>query len=592
MQFKNKKWTWYLEIALIIAFLVLGTYVRMVHLTSLPPGLYPDEAMNTTDGLQTAEAGGWKLFYENNQGREGLYMNILGYLLHWFGSSSIWIVRFLPALIGTLTLPAVYWLGRRLVGRFGALISLGLISFSYWHINFSRVGFRAILMVLVTAWAFAFIAEGFYRLVYQRKGALKCTKDKKKCDETAKIPFGTYIFFAVGGLFLGLSLHTYIAVRISPAVLFALWITVPLFFSNFLKDILKALLVTGVFAFITAAPMLYDFVKNPEHFTGRSSAVSVMADPNPALALGKSVSLTLASFVFYGDQNWRHNYPALPLLPPVLGFVLFGSIIWGFIYFFKELIIKFWKKSENEKEKTNQRKWTAVSWFFIISWWGLLLLPVVLTREGLPHALRSIGALVPTFLLLGMVAQHLARHKSTKTAFLLLVLIHGLLNVYVYFFIWGKSALAYGAFEHRLSGIGAYLNDESREHPEINLYMIANQDALHTDANLPVSMEPIRFFSWNYRNKIHYVLPEDFKIKDIKLPAQIVMQLDDPTMLAKVREIFPQAKFVRVKVGPKRSDDPISVQDKMIYYGADRPEGFFHPDIQVESYFTFIEVEK
>jgi len=119
---KTKKWQVF-EIAVVIMIFALGAYVRFTGLTCLPPGLYPDEAMNLSDGLKTAETGEWKLFYENNNGREGLYINIIGYLLHWFGPN-LWIVRFLPALIGALTLPAIYWLGLRVSGRFGGIMAL------------------------------------------------------------------------------------------------------------------------------------------------------------------------------------------------------------------------------------------------------------------------------------------------------------------------------------------------------------------------------------------------------------------------------------------------------------------------------------
>lgn len=592
MQIENKNWKKWLEIGAVVLVFALGAFVRLTHLTSFPPGLYPDEAMNTTDGLKTAEAGGWKLFYENNQGREGLYINILGYLLFWFGPSSLFIVRLLPALIGTLTLPAVYLLGRRFSGRFGGFMALFFMAFSFWHLNFSRVGFRAISMVLLTAWAFYFLVEGFYRLVYQRKGSLKCLKNKKDCDKTGKIPFLTYLFFALGGVFLGLSLHTYIAVRISPLAVFVLCLAVLIFFSNFWKDVVKALAVTGFFAFLTAFPLLYDFFLNPLHFSGRSSNVSVMSAPNVPLELGKSVSLTLISFLFYGDQNLRHNYPALPILPPTIGFILFGGIIFGLLYFLKEFFKRFFRKKEFNEEKNNLKKWQATAFLFLVSWWFFLLLPSMLTREGLPHSLRSIGSVVPTFLILGMVAGYLARRTPVRIAFLFLAITHALLNVYVYFFIWGKNVYTYGAFEHRLSGIGAYLNDEAEKNSKYNLYVIANQDAVRTDANLPVSMEPIRFFSWNFRNKINYVLPENFDFSKIKLPAKVVLTLDDPKIIDQGKKVFPKALFVRVKVGQPREDDPISFQDKLLYFGQNRTEGIFHSDIQTNSYFTYLEIEK
>ena len=346
---KNKKAFW-VEFAVVAVILLLGAYVRMTHLTCLPGGIYPDEAMNTTDGLRAAEAGTWPLFYENNNGREGLYISILGYLLHWFGNS-LWVVRFLPALVGTLTLPAVNWIGRRASGKFGGIMALGLIAFSYWHLNFSRVGFRALLMVFMLSWAFAFLTEGFWRLVNSKK---------KPCW-----------LFAVSGLFFGLSLHTYIAVRIAPAAVAVFFIMMLLFYWDRWKEILKYALITVAFTLIAAAPILYDFIHNPFHFTGRTGNVSLLGTPNFLPLLFKNIGLTLASFLAYGDQNWRHNYPYLPLVLPVWGVVTLLGVGWGIGVFFKEI----GKKIAGKAMKDRKRTWEIVVWITLIAWWASCCCP-------------------------------------------------------------------------------------------------------------------------------------------------------------------------------------------------------------------------
>ncbi|MBM3256599.1 MAG: hypothetical protein FJZ04_04000, partial [Candidatus Moranbacteria bacterium] len=506
------------EVFLVAAILIAGVFIRFFGLTCLPPGLYPDEAMNTTDGLTTAEAGGWKLFYENNQGREGLYINILGYLLHWFGNS-LFVVRFLPALIGSLTLPAIYWIARRLTGRFGSLAALGLTAFSYWHLNFSRVGFRAILMVLLISWTSAFLIEGFYRFY------------KNIPPPSKKSLFSTPIgFFAVGGLLLGLSFHTYIAVRIFPAAIITLWALALIFFSHHWKSLLKYALVTAIFAAVTAAPMALDFLNQPEHFTGRTGNVSVLKSPNMFFDLGKSIGLTMLSFLFYGDQNWRHNYPYLPLVLPIWGIALLAGVIGGIFLFLKTLLKKF-----SGKKIPSKVSWQVVGWCFLISWWIFLLLPSIMTNEGLPHALRSIGAIPPTFLLVGLALDRFIKTKKIKLVTVVLLILTFSINVFAYFFLWGKTEDAFSAFEYRLSGIGISLRETIISEQNKNFYIITNQDDFRTDVNLPVAVEPIRFYTWQFRDKIKFIVPEDFDITQIKKPAKIVFTQDQEEITRQIQ---------------------------------------------------------
>lgn len=565
MKYKKAFWV---EFAIVAAILLLGAYVRFTHLTCLPPGLYPDEAMNTSDGLRAAEAGTWKLFYENNNGREGLYISILGYLLHWFGPS-LWIVRFLPALIGTLTLFPVWWMGRRMSGKFGGYIALALIAFSYWHLNFSRVGFRALLMVFMLSWAFAFMIEGFWRAFLTKREKLKwqpCT------------------FFALGGLFLGLSLHTYIAVRIAPAAVIVLFAMALIFFWSYWKDILKYGVITVVFAFITAAPLLYDFYKTPTHFTGRTSNVSVMGSPHLVQDLAKTTFLTFASFIAYGDQNWRHNYPWLPLVLPIWGVVLFVGVGWGIGRFFTEI----GKKCAGRGTKDDKKNWEMVAWIFLIAWWGFLLLPSILTNEGLPHALRNIGAIPPTFLLVALILNKWAKNNvKWKTAIAILVASSGIFSMYAYFFLWGRSPSAYDAFDYRTSGIGTYIRDLVQQEPKTHFYVITNQDSFLTDAGLPVMIEPIRFYTWDYRDRVTFMLPEDFSANKIKLPAKIFTVRDNGDVTDKIKGGFPQVVSKQVKMGTGQSNpnaDPVQ-------FAPQNEECFLATPINMDTTFPYYQID-
>lgn len=551
-----------IEFAIVAVILILGAYVRFTHLTCLPGGLYPDEAMNTTDGLKAAEAGTWPFFYENNNGREGLYISILGYLLHWFGPS-LWIVRFLPALIGTLTLPAVYWLGRRVSGKFGGIMALGLMAFSYWHLNFSRVGFRALLMVFMLSWAFAFLTEGFWRLVN--------AKNKAR------------LFFAISGLFFGLSLHTYIAVRIAPAAVAVLFLLALIFYSSYWKGIIQNAIITIFFTALTAAPIVYDFLLNPTHFTGRTGNVSLFNSPNFVQNLLKNIGLTMASFLAYGDQNWRHNYPWLPLTLPIWGVILLIGVGWGIAVFFKEI----GKKIAGRGTKDKKRNWETVVWVFLIAWWGFLLLPSILTSEGLPHALRSIGAIPPTFLLVGLIVNKWAKNFKWQAVFSILMILSGIFSVYAYFFLWGQNPNAYGAFDYRTSGIGIYLRDTIPQEPKTNFYFVTNQDSFLTDANLPVMVEPVRFYTWQYRDRLNFVLPENFDISKIKSPAKIFFIRDNDQIANAIKTSFPNAESKQVKVGGATNDPNANPP----VFAPAGEECFLRTSVAMDDYFSYADIK-
>ena len=62
------------------------------------------------------------------------------YLEHFMlmAGNSEWILRFIPALMGTLTIPVVYLIGRELLDECGGLIAAALLSFSSYHIYYSQ----------------------------------------------------------------------------------------------------------------------------------------------------------------------------------------------------------------------------------------------------------------------------------------------------------------------------------------------------------------------------------------------------------------------------------------------------------------------
>ena len=94
----------------LLAILLVAVFFRFWQLDSIPPGLYPDEAINANQSI--SEPG--KIFYPENGGREGLFINLIYLSFSLFGIS-LWSLKFIPALIGVLTVLGLYLLAKELL---------------------------------------------------------------------------------------------------------------------------------------------------------------------------------------------------------------------------------------------------------------------------------------------------------------------------------------------------------------------------------------------------------------------------------------------------------------------------------------------
>src|SRR3989344_9535654 len=91
---------YYLLITLVI---IIAAFFRLYNIMQVPPGLYPDEAMNGNNALEAlSSTGHFKVFYPENNGREGLFINIQALSIKLFGNEP-WALRVVSAIFGILT---------------------------------------------------------------------------------------------------------------------------------------------------------------------------------------------------------------------------------------------------------------------------------------------------------------------------------------------------------------------------------------------------------------------------------------------------------------------------------------------------------
>src|SRR5205823_6754234 len=128
----------------------------------------------------------------NTYGKDtsGFFYLISGLSL--FLGDGILAARTAAAIVGALTVPAVYLLGRELFGWPVGLAAGLLLAFMRWHLNFSRLGFNPISLPLCATVAFWLLARAVRR--------------KHWSD------------FVWAGLALGVGLHAYTGFRGMPVV--------------------------------------------------------------------------------------------------------------------------------------------------------------------------------------------------------------------------------------------------------------------------------------------------------------------------------------------------------------------------------------
>lgn len=473
--------------------IVFASFLRLYHITGTPPGLYPDEAMNGNNALEVVQTGHFQVFYIEDNGREGLYINTLVFFIKVFGNKP-WVVRFPAAIAGILTVAGMYFLGAELFGVETGLLAAFLLAACFWHINFSRIGFRAIMAPLALTWTLYFLIKSF-------------RSSKKFCS---------WIYAILGGIIFAAGFYTYIAYRVSPLLLL---LFIP-FFKKY-PDFWKRTALFVVVAFIVALPIGLYFLHNPGNFFGRTAQISVTNAKSPLAEFAVNVGKTLAMFNFKGDGNWRQNIAGAPQLYFPVGILfLIGIVLTA---------ISLWRS----KDKKNQYPLFGV--LVIFAWFVLAILPAAASDEGIPHALRSILTLPPAIFfaaIAGVWAYHAVRDNGfKKTAITLAVLFFVIVgvNAYVsYFVVWAKNPNVPGSFNQDYVDIGNQMNALPSSTPK---YVVVEAGGVIA-RGIPVPAETVMFVTDSFTTRaqlehhITYLLPDQTSTIPAGTPASTIFYVN------------------------------------------------------------------
>ncbi len=521
--------------------MALAVFFRFWDIKTIPPGLYPDEAMNGNNALEALETKNFKIFYPENNGREGLFINIQAISLAIFGNEP-WVLRLVSAIFGTLTVLGLYFLTKVLFkSERIALLASFFLATSFWHINFSRIGFRAIMAPFFLVWSFYFLWQVITKKFYFSSPAFILNNNKVPTASPIekKSNFLMLALAAIGGLLFGLGFHSYIAYRVAPLLLIIPFILL------WRAGQKKLILIFLLFVFLAGLPLGLYFLKNPHDFFGRTSQISIFSGASPLKEFGINIAKTIGMFFWRGDYNWRHNFAGAPALWWPIA-ILFLAGIWRII-----------RRRE---------------FLFLFSWLAIMLLPTVISSEDLPHALRAIVVIPPVmiFAALGLdwviaringwlqekknkFPQHLGqltRIKKEFTVFLFLFLLAIASYAFnQYFLRWTANPNVAGAFSAKYAELGKHLNMLPKDIPK---YVIVNADGVDV-RGVPMPTQTVMFITktylpkWQTEKNIFYITMKniDSFIKEAELENHLYITTleNDASFLSELKEKIPDLKL-------------------------------------------------
>jgi 4-amino-4-deoxy-L-arabinose transferase-like glycosyltransferase len=288
------------HIAGFVGLLLLTALLRFPLLSTIPVGLHFDEAWSGLDAA-TVTWTHHPVFFTDSNGMEPLYLYMQTLSILLFGQTAF-ALRVVSAVIGTLTVPALFLLIRRLADRCLALFAAAILAVTYWHVHVSRLGYRAILLPPVECLVWWALWNGAAKRDWR--------------------------WLAAGGALVGVALYTYSTARVFPLAVTVWFLWLALRQRSWRP--LAQLVLVGAVALLVFAPLGWYFLQHPEEFLSRVAQVVVLSpgvshSAQPAVLVG--AERTLGMFSLHGDPQWKYNLSGKPIFDPLMSVFFYAGML-------------------------------------------------------------------------------------------------------------------------------------------------------------------------------------------------------------------------------------------------------------------------
>lgn len=344
-------------------------FFRVYRVDTVPPEPFSDHAEKILDVFDVS-TGQTHIFFIRNTGREALQM-YWTLLVSWIFNTGLTFLslKIGTVLLGVLTLPYIYLLGREIGGARVGLFALFFAGIGYWPNVISRVGLRFPLYPLFVAPTLFYLFRGL--------------RTRNRND------------FIVSGLFLGLGLHGYSPVRILPiVVVVAIGIYLLHVRSTLLRrDAVLWLVILAMASLLVFLPLMRYSLENPGIFSYRAlTRLGNIERPLPEPAIQIFFSNLWKGMGMFNWENgdvWVVSVANRPALDVVTGALFLIGVV---------LVLGRYLRN---------RHWLDL---FLILSIPLLALPSILSLAfpgENPSLNRAGGAYVPVFILVAIALESL-----------------------------------------------------------------------------------------------------------------------------------------------------------------------------------------
>jgi 4-amino-4-deoxy-L-arabinose transferase-like glycosyltransferase len=350
-----------LERWLIVALTLLAFGLRVWRLADVPPGWRDDEVINLLVISQHVLDGDWAFYFPDASGNEALYHTLNAGMLALF-SANEWSFRFLSALLGTITVPLTYLVGRRLFGPAVGLLAAALLAVSFWSLMYSRFGLRQVMSPPLMLLAFYFFWRGLQGREW--RGWL--------------VGQSSILNYLLTAVFIALGFYTYFASRGVPLILLAFMGYLALFAWRLFRRHWPGFVILFAAMALLTVPLILTLQQQPE----AEARVSELARPLIEARAGdfglvaEYTLTTLNMFHSDGDAEWLYNIPHRPVFG-WLGAILFWmGVAMAAWYAFAPLFSRlraFWRRSQRPSPATDYQPPTtshlSLAAAFLGLWW-------------------------------------------------------------------------------------------------------------------------------------------------------------------------------------------------------------------------------
>ena len=308
-----------LSLALVLA---VGIFFRFYQLDRIPAEMTSDHAEKLLDVYDVLH-GQHRIFFPRNTGREAFQFYLTAFLIRYLGFDISHIaLKVGTSLFGVFAIPFAFLLARELYDDLVGVLAAALLAVSFWHVAITRVGLRFPFTAAFATPTLYFLFRGF--------------------------KYGRRNDWLLAGLFLGIGLHTYTAMRVVPILVAALvglklaWdLGVRLLkreasdageVSALTWDFWGNVALTYIMMLLAFMPLLRYMVDEPRMFwyrvLTRSGNLEHPVPQSKLMVFLGNVKNALLMFNVRGDQVWVNTIPGRPVLDYVTGALFVLGVVW------------------------------------------------------------------------------------------------------------------------------------------------------------------------------------------------------------------------------------------------------------------------